>query len=206
MIYNEFIITLKILADEAKTYDEFKDKIKESFSSLPPQSFLYEIWKDALTKHDKYIANMERKLKKGYILKRCEGCGELRLMGPNARVCSRKCAGILGMRVSGSNNAFTKPERVMMLWLLKNKLLFVPQWVDGDMRPDFFVFPNICIYVDSWHHDYRNRREDDIRIALEIERENYIVIRIEDKDLYEGYRPDWILDIAWKDNINIYQE
>ena len=203
-MYEEFIATLEVLAEKAKTYNGYMVLVKEKFGILPLDYEMRKAWEKAVARHDAYVKRMEKRIGGDYILKRCEGCREVKLMKPDARACSRVCTGILAMRASGSNNAYTRPELVFMRWLIEHNLLFVPQWIDGYMRPDFYLFPNICVYVDSYYHNLHDGRNRDARITAKLKLDGYVVVRIEDVDLYKGYRPDWILDVAWKGNNNEY--
>lgn len=82
----------------------------------------------------------------------------------------------------------TKPERILQNALRAEGIKFeTHKAILG--QPDIFIEPNICIFVDGdyWHSlPYKQQR--DIFVTENLEKENYIVIRLWEHEIYEELR------------------
>lgn len=87
-------------------------------------------------------------------------------------------------------------ELLLEFWLLKNEIAYefqrriILSGIRRFTKPDFFIQPNICIYVDGeYWHDKEKRKATDAKITQELESMNYIVIRFTGMEIHNGVRP-----------------
>ncbi len=75
----------------------------------------------------------------------------------------------------------TKPELCLQNKLLENNIKFeTHKKIYG--RPDIFIKPNICVFVDGeYWHNYPNLREIDIKVNKKLKKLGYVVLRFWDK-------------------------
>jgi len=77
----------------------------------------------------------------------------------------------------------TKPERTLARALKSHKIRFQTQKLIFG-KPDIFIKPNLCIFVDGehWHTKPENRIRDQ-EVTSRLESQGYIVLRYSDKKI-----------------------
>lgn len=133
-------------------------------------------------------------IKKGEMVK-CKICKKERYVFPshakrgNGVFCSKRCAAIHRNSVQKTSN--TDIEQIIENWLRENNINFIPQKIiEGITIVDFFIEPNICIYVDgNYWHNLPKVRERDVWIDQELEQRRFKVIRLWGSDIKKGMRP-----------------
>jgi len=151
-----------------------------------------------------WYVNMERYINAPMMRIVCENCGKSKHViisrAKNSRhyFCSKACATIFKNRTQRKNN--TDIEQIMESWLLESGIIFSEQYIimlKGMMTiVDFFIPPNICLYVDGdyWHSFMdcilKDRKQTDFLMAT-----GFKVIRLRGSDILLGKRPMELLDL-----------
>lgn len=95
-----------------------------------------------------------------------------------------------------NNNYISKPEKALGEALKQNNIVAFPQYPIRGI-PDFFIKPNICIFVDGdyWHGNPKIKNHvknidkikiKDANITKILKNEGYIVLRLWEKDINEN--------------------
>ena len=129
---------------------------------------------------------------------KCAQCGEL-IIRPKCgsktklKFCSKSCHGLYLIKHSRTKD--TDIEKIIESWLIKNLVKFEKQKVIKKLTiVDFFIRPNICLYVDGdYWHSSKDRIYRDRRINRLLRIRGYKVIRIRGSKIKKGKRPNKVL-------------
>lgn len=82
----------------------------------------------------------------------------------------------------------TKPERLLQQALVAEQIQFETHHpITG--QPDIFIKPNICIFVDGdYWHNLENVKKHDVIVTETLEKDNYIVLRFWEHEIYNELR------------------
>ena len=139
----------------------------------------------------------------GKIERNCIVCGEPfkfdkgDLKRKNSRIyCSISCKAMDRMKKTRKRN--TNIENIIEDWLVTNNVIYEAQKIIPNVGvPDFFVYPNICIYADGdyWHSDAfpKTQIRDKIQTQKLLEK-GYKVFRLKGSEILKGVRPYEILN------------
>lgn len=78
----------------------------------------------------------------------------------------------------------TKPERFLQFALLSAKINFKVRVHSIFGRPDFFIEPNLCVFVDGiYWHKLKSKKKRDKKVNEKLLDEGYDVLRFTDSEV-----------------------
>lgn len=211
-----FTEILKKIAKYSANYEHFVNQAKEHFLELYDKNGICEL--DAVLKDIYHLVQVSKKSAEGFVDNKteirwhaflharekhvmeylqpteviCIGCSKIFIdsWGGLASYCSRDC-----FRKSKKE---TKPEYLIKKWLMQEGYPFEQEKrIDLDSVwtfVDFFIEPNLCLYVDgNYYHgdDFPEHQERDKRNNILLSMYGYVVVRIAGRDVVKGKRPDF---------------
>jgi len=143
----------------------------------------------SVTSRGEKAKRVERKCKQCGTMFRILECHVLRQDKNQGQFCSQSCRAIHS--ISHQQKANTKIEQILEAWLAENGIRFKAQMAVEDICvPDFFVFPNICVFADGdYWHSLPDVRARDKRQTKELLASGYSVIRLLGSKIKKGSRP-----------------
>lgn len=121
----------------------------------------------------------------GRYLFRCYACGKVEYRKRH-RYLKRSYCNLECYKSKPNIQSNTRIERKTMLWLHERGISFEPQKEVLNARPDIFIPPNICLYIDGdlWHNSPHQIMKDK-RVTERLESAGYKVVRIPEKLVHE---------------------
>ncbi len=131
---------------------------------------------------------------------KCEFCGRLyyiyKSQNGRSKFCSKKCHTI--HTIMNMPRKETNIEKIVREWLENAGVPHKKQVpLLKSTIADFFIEPNIAVYCDGLYwHSRRDHVIGDRRINKTLKENNYIVLRLKEKEILNGSGRDRLLEIA----------
>jgi very-short-patch-repair endonuclease len=138
--------------------------------------------------------------KRTRLSKECEYCHKLFIPGrPSSKFCSRDCF----IKACFRKNNFTSLEKELYSFLESKNIEFIKQFRIGNQTPDAFIPSlNLCIYADGWYwHNLKDHPERDSRINIELESQNYMVLRLPEDRKIRKLDLTKLIDFLYKSDL-----
>jgi len=189
--------------DEQAIIDEIWYKIPRVYERTEDNLPHTEEWYKGMKK--RHERDLLRRQSPFSVLYKCPICGIIKYcypseMPPNLiKTCSHRCSAIFTSKYRIKQKD-TDIEIIIEEWLQEQNIEYEKQYTQPigrtHTRVDFFIPPNICLYVDGnyWHRLFKTRRKDKKQNRL-LSELGFRVIRIRGSDVRAGKRPVEILTI-----------